>query len=76
MGNWQTWLKGLLAAVISGGSGGILTYVGTTVFTPTLMDKLDSADKISFLGIVALVSAILGACNYLKQSPLPNGTPK
>lgn len=57
------WLKGLIAATVSGVSGAILVAIG------------DAATGIALdwkrLGTVALVAAIIGAAGYLKQSPIP-----
>lgn len=59
----NTWLKGLIAAVITGVSGAVLTAVGDAATgTPLEWKKI---------GAVALVAAVVGVAAYLKQSPLP-----
>lgn len=63
----DAWLKGLIAAVISGVSGAVLVAVG------------DAATGVALdwrrLGTVAIIAAIIGAAGYLKQSPIPPEPP-
>lgn len=68
MKNWKLWLKGLISAVI----GGAANAVTVMIVDPVAFNLQAGAAK---LGWVALVSAIVAAALYLKQSPLPNGTP-
>lgn len=64
--DWKLWLKGLIAAVVSSGANSISVLVADPQhFNP------GAAGGIRNLGIVALVSAIVGAALYLKQSPVP-----
>ncbi len=64
--NWKVWLKGLFAAVVSSAANSIsLLIVDPAHFGPAQVGGLRS------LGIVALVSAIVGAALYLKRSPVP-----
>lgn len=57
------WLKGGIAAALSGCFGGIATAltVGTGHVTPRVI--------LSSMGI----NSVIGIAAYLKQSPLPNG---
>lgn len=57
--HWSVWLKGLLAAVISGAATG----VGTLLVAPEV--------AVASVAKVAGVGALIGAAGYLKQSPLP-----
>jgi len=66
---WQTWLKGLISAVI----GGAANSVTVMIVEPTAFNLQEGIGK---LGTVCLVSAIVAAALYLKQSPLPNGDKK
>lgn len=64
--DWRLWLKGLIAAVISSAANSISVLVADPQhFNP------GAAGGMRNLGIVALVSAIVGAALYLKQSPMP-----
>ncbi len=66
MGSWKVWLKGLVAAAISSGANTIGVLVADPVhFNPS------EAGGLRKLGIVVLVSAVVGAALYLKQSPVP-----
>ncbi len=56
---WKPWLYGLASAAIAGG----VTVLGSSLVAPEV--ALTSALKI------AGVAALIGAANYLKQSPLP-----
>jgi len=64
MKKWQLWLKGLVSAVI----GGMATAVSTMIVSPQEFNLEEGLGK---LGSVAVVSAIVAAALYLKQSPLP-----
>lgn len=61
--NWQTWLKGLISAVI----GGAANSVTVIIVAPETFNLQEGIHK---LGVVAAVGAIWSAANYLKQSPL------
>lgn len=61
---WQTWLKGLISAII----GGAANSVTVMVVSPENFNLQEGAGK---LATVALVSAIVAAAMYLKESPLP-----
>ncbi len=74
--DWIVWIKGLASGIISGVSTAILTFLGTSFLAPETISKLDVSEKLYLMGIVALFSGILSACNFLKQSPLPNGGTK
>ena len=62
--DWNRWLKGLISAVI----GGAANSITVMVVDPIAFNLQEGAGK---LGMVALVSAIVAAAMYLKQSPLP-----
>lgn len=65
MNSWRAWAKGLLAAFISGGSSAIANIA---------VDPNDFNFDAGLVKLckVALVSALIGAGLYLKQSPVPN----
>lgn len=63
---WQLWLKGLIAAIISSAANSISVLIAD----PRHFDP-GTAGGFRNLGIVSLVSAIVGAALYLKQSPVP-----
>lgn len=63
------WFKGLISAII----GGAANAVTVMVVDPLAFNLSDGIGKV---GSVALVSAIVAAAMYLKQSPLPGGEVK
>ncbi len=66
--DWKVWLKGLVAAAISSSSNAIAVVVADPMhFSPAEVGGFRK------LGVVVLVSAIVGAALYLKQSPVPDG---
>lgn len=65
MTNWKIWLKGLIAAVVSTAASSVSVLIADPKhFSPGIAGWRN-------LGLVALVSAIVGAALYLKQSPVP-----
>lgn len=65
MTNWNIWLKGLVAAVVSTAANSVSVLIADPEhFNPGIAGWRN-------LGLVALVSAIVGAALYLKQSPVP-----
>lgn len=62
--DWQSWLYGLFAGIIGGAATSIVTIaggqmVGAATFTPRQLIT------------VGVISAIINAAMFLKQSPLP-----
>ena len=64
--NWKLWLKGLISAII----GAVANSITVMIVDPQAFNLTNNVGK---LGMVAIVSAIVAAALYLKQSPLPNG---
>lgn len=62
MNNVMVWLKGLLAAAISGAA--------TTITVMIVAPETFNLDHIGKVGAVAGIGALLGVANYLKQSPI------
>ena len=72
MGNWQLWLKGLLAAGIAGAANGVITGFASMGIDPGHFNlQAGLRSTLTIAGISALMSAIIGVAAYLKQSPLP-----
>lgn len=61
----MTWLKGLVAAIITGVSNAFLA----AVVSPETFNT--STEGLKKLGIMLLLSGAIGAATYLKQSPIP-----
>jgi hypothetical protein len=64
--NWQVWLKGLVSAVVGGAANAVILMVADPL-------TFNLAEGLPKLEMVAIVSALVSAAMYLKQSPLPNG---
>jgi len=62
--DWTKWVKGLVSAII----GGAANAITVAIVDPIAFNLQEGASK---LLTVALVSAIVAAAMYLKQSPLP-----
>lgn len=58
------WIKGLLAALINGFASGIVVSVADPM-------KFNFGDGLKPLLSVSAILGVMGAANYLKQSPLP-----
>jgi hypothetical protein len=69
----EIWLKGLLAAAVSGGAGGVLTGFAAVGIDPqhfNLQAGMGSTMRIAVAA--ALINAIIGVAAYLQKSPLPD----
>jgi len=61
----MTWLKGLVAAIITGVANAFLaSMVSPETFNAT-------PEGLKKLGTMLVLSGALGAATYLKQSPIP-----
>lgn len=68
----EVWLRGLLAAVIGGGSGGVTAGVGANLIAPDRFNLAGgSTALVKLMGVCFLLNALLSAFFYLKQSPIP-----
>lgn len=69
---FEIWLKGLLAAAISGGSGGVLTGLAAVGIDPTHFNLQTGIGATLRIGLAAAaINAIIGVAAYLQKSPLP-----
>jgi hypothetical protein len=72
MSQWETWLKGILAAAIAGGANGVITGFAAVGIDPAHFN-LQSGIRptLAIAAVSAVMSSIIGVAAYLKQSPLP-----
>ncbi|HEY1423870.1 MAG TPA: hypothetical protein VGF20_10485 [Candidatus Acidoferrum sp.] len=71
---FEVWLKGLLAAAISGASGGILTGFAAVGIDPQHFNLQAGIGSTLRIGLAAaVINAIIGVAAYLQKSPLPSG---
>jgi hypothetical protein len=72
MSHLGIWLKGICAAAISGGAGGILTGFAAVGIDPQHFNLQAGMGATLRIGAAAaLINAIIGVAAYLQKSPLP-----
>lgn len=73
MNRMHIWLKGMLAAGISGAAGGVMTGLAAVGIDPAhfnLQAGISATARIATAA--ALINAIVGVAAYLQKSPLPD----
>lgn len=65
---WETWVYGLVAALIGGGAGAISTGFAQVIIDP---QHADIRHLLALMGTSFVVAGILSAAAYLSKSPLP-----
>jgi len=74
MNRVEIWLKGLLAAAISGAAGGVLTGLAAVGIDPQHFNLQSGSGATFCIGsAAALINAVIGVAAYLQKSPLPPG---
>ncbi len=72
MRDLEIWLKGLLAAVVSGAANGVVTGFAAMGIDPSHFNlTAGMPHTLQIAAASAAMSAVLGAALYLRQSPLP-----
>ncbi len=72
MTRFHIWLKGILAAAISGGAGGVLTGFAAVGIDPQHFNLQSGIGATLRIGAAAaLINAVIGVAAYLQKSPLP-----
>jgi hypothetical protein len=72
MKRFEIWLKGLLAAAISGAAGGVLTGFAAVGIDPAHFNLQAGIGATFRIGMAAaLINAVIGVAAYLQKSPLP-----
>jgi hypothetical protein len=68
----QIWLRGIVAAAISGAAGGILTGFAAVGIDPQHFNLQAGIGATFRIGAAAaLINAVIGVAAYLQKSPLP-----
>jgi hypothetical protein len=68
----EIWIRGILAAAISGASGGMMTGLAAVGIDPAhfnLQSGVGATAKIA--SAAAFINALIGVAAYLQKSPLP-----
>ena len=68
----EIWLKGVVAAAISGAAGGILTGFAAVGIDPQHFNLQSGMRETLRMGAAAaLINSIIGVAAYLQKSPMP-----
>lgn len=69
----ELWLKGILAAAISGAAGGVLTGFAAVGIDPQHFNlQTGTGATLRIAVAAALINSVIGVAAYLQKSPLPN----
>jgi hypothetical protein len=69
----EIWLKGIVAAAISGAAGGVLTGFAAVGIDPQHFNlQAGVAATAHIAEAAALINAVIGVAAYLQKSPLPD----
>jgi hypothetical protein len=70
----EVWLRGILAAAISGAAGGVLTGLAAVGIDPQHFNLQAGMGATTRIGAAAaVINAVIGVAAYLQKSPLPSG---
>jgi hypothetical protein len=73
MDKLHIWLKGIMAAAISGAAGGVLTGLAAVGIDPQHFNFRAGIGATLRIGAAAaLINAVIGVAAYLQKSPLPD----
>ena len=68
----EVWLKGMLAAGVSGAAGGVMTGLAAVGIDPGHFNLQAGIGATMRIGAAAaLINAVIGVAAYLQKSPLP-----
>ena len=71
---FEVWLKGMLAAGVSGAAGGVMTGLAAVGIDPEHFNLQAGMGATVRIGAAAaLINALIGVAAYLQKSPLPEG---
>jgi hypothetical protein len=69
----EIWIKGLLAAAVSGGAGGVLTGFAAVGIDPQHFNlQAGMGATLRIAAAAAMINAVIGVAAYLQKSPLPS----
>jgi len=71
----QIWIRGIVAAAVSGAAGGVLTGFAAVGIDPQHFNLQSGIAATFRIGAAAaLINAVIGVAAYLQKSPLPEET--
>lgn len=69
----EIWLKGMLAAAISGAAGGMMTGLAAVGIDPQHFNLQAGVGATARIGAAAaMINGVIGVAAYLQKSPLPD----
>jgi hypothetical protein len=72
MNKVRIWLKGILAAAITGAAGGVLTGLAAVGIDPQHFNLRAGLTETCRIGAAAaVINSVIGVAAYLQKSPLP-----
>jgi hypothetical protein len=73
MAHLRIWLKGIIAAAVSGAAGGVLTGFAAVGIDPQHFNlQAGSTATMHIAAAAALINSVIGVAAYLQKSPLPD----
>jgi hypothetical protein len=73
MKRFELWLKGIVAAAISGAAGGVLTGFAAVGIDPQHFNlQAGAGATLRIAAAAALINSAIGVAAYLQKSPLPD----
>ena len=73
MSNLEIWLKGILAAAITGAAGGVMTGLAAVGIDPQHFNLQAGMAPTLRIGVAAAaINGIIGVSAYLQKSPMPD----
>jgi len=68
----ELWFKGIVAAAVSGGAGGVLTGFAAVGIDPQHFNlQAGASATLRIAAAAALINSVIGVAAYLQKSPLP-----
>jgi hypothetical protein len=72
MNKLQIWLKGIFAAAVSGGAGGVMTGLAAVGIDPQHYNLQSGSGQTLRIGAAAaVINGVIGVSAYLQKSPMP-----
>ena len=69
----EMWLRGVLAAAVSGAAGGVLTGLAAIGIDPSHFNLAAGFGNTWHIAVAAAsINALIGVAAYLQKSPLPD----
>jgi hypothetical protein len=64
--NWNSWFRGVVGALVSGGASSVASAFGTVI-----LDKQHDLNIFAMMGITFLFSGVISLAKFLQTQPIP-----